>query len=40
MAKATAFAGFTGLLTGIYVHHNTVKTNEEFAQKEFERKKE
>lgn len=40
MAKATAFAGFTGLFTGIYVHHNTVKTNEEFAQKEFERNKE
>jgi hypothetical protein len=40
LAAATAFSGLTGVFTGIYVHHNSVKSNEEFAQKEFERKKE
>jgi hypothetical protein len=40
LAAATAFSGLTGVFTGIYVHHNSVKTNEEFAQRELERKKE
>jgi len=40
LAAATAFSGLTGVFTGIYVHHNSVKSNEELAQREFERKKE
>jgi hypothetical protein len=40
LAAATAFSGLTGVFTGIYVHHNSVKSNEEFAQREFERKRE
>jgi hypothetical protein len=40
LAAATVFSGLTGVFTGIYVHHNSVKSNEEFAQREFERKKE
>jgi hypothetical protein len=39
-AWAIAFTGWTGILTGVYVHNNTVKTNEELTQKNFERQKE
>jgi hypothetical protein len=36
LAVATTFSGLTGVFTGIYVHHNSVKTNEEFYPRKLE----
>jgi hypothetical protein len=36
LAVATTFSGLTGVFTGIYVHHNSVKTNEEFNPRKLE----